>query len=236
MSKTYVTSAVILRRQAFRENDARVVAYSSDQGRLELVARGTRKTSSKLAGHLEPLTSVDLLVVKGRQFDYVGSAASDRSFYRLKNDSAATRAAGQGVRYFISLIKEGVEDARLYELLVSYFCLLDSQAGEPERLYELFVWRLLALLGFAPRLGSCAVCSRDAGNRDAVFFSQKGGLVCSACRKGKTGGLPLPLEARIYLRKIAQENILDSARFEASLYARQAAGRVVQEFSQYIQS
>jgi hypothetical protein len=48
--------------------------------------------------------------------------------------------------------------------------------------------------------------------------------------------LPLPLEARIYLRKIAQENILDSARFEASLYARQAAGRVVQEFSQYIQS
>ncbi|MFH1822239.1 MAG: recombination protein O N-terminal domain-containing protein [Patescibacteria group bacterium] len=43
MEETYTTKAIVLNRQPFRENDSRVVVYSFEQGKMELVARGTKK-------------------------------------------------------------------------------------------------------------------------------------------------------------------------------------------------
>ena len=69
MEETFNTKAIILKREPFWEADTRVVVYSLEKGKLHLIARGTKKISSKLAGHLEPMNFVDLMVVRGKQFD-----------------------------------------------------------------------------------------------------------------------------------------------------------------------
>ena len=43
MEETFYTRAIILKRSPWRENDSKVTVYSLERGRLELVARGTKK-------------------------------------------------------------------------------------------------------------------------------------------------------------------------------------------------
>ena len=86
MEETYRVKAIILNRQAFRENDVMVTVQSMDKGKLKLVARGVKKMQSKLAGHLEPLNLGDIMVVRGKQFNYVGSANAENCYANIKSD------------------------------------------------------------------------------------------------------------------------------------------------------
>ena len=49
MDETYNFEAIVLNRYAFRESDSRVILYSREKGKLELVARGTKKIKSKIS-------------------------------------------------------------------------------------------------------------------------------------------------------------------------------------------
>ena len=86
MEETYATKAIVLNRVPFRENDIRVSLYSSDQGRLDLIARGARKTKSKIAGHIEPISLARIMVIRGKRLDYLGSAINEASYFNIKND------------------------------------------------------------------------------------------------------------------------------------------------------
>lgn len=43
MEETFYTGAIILKRSPWRENDSKVIVYSLEKGKLELVARGTKR-------------------------------------------------------------------------------------------------------------------------------------------------------------------------------------------------
>lgn len=235
MPKTYTTSAIILKRQLFRETDTKVVAYSLEMGRLELVARGTRKLSSKLAGHLEPITSADLMVVKGRQFDYIGSATSYDCFCRLKSDYAKTETAGRAVGYFVSMVKEGVEDGRLFDLLLSYFCLLDNEENDPRQFYNYFLLRFLALLGYVPELHKCVVCRKPISQGDHFFSAYRSGLCCGNC--GKQGGAShISPEAVKVLRLACKHDLFFMSKISARDSVNQEISRITRDFSLYTNS
>jgi len=235
MPKTYTTSAIILNRQPFRENDTRVVVYSLEEGRLDLVARGTRKLTSKLAGHLEPLSATDLMVVKGRQYDYIGSAACGKSFGRLKSDPAKVSTAGYGVRYFASIVKQGVEDSRLFDLLLAYLCLLDERAINARGLDNYFILRLLGLLGFVPELYRCLGCGKPLQEETNYFAPGRGGLCCPACGQDSDQISVCPEAVKI-LRLACRNDLFYSSRLKTSARAHEQVSRVVDVYSHYIRS
>ncbi len=105
MEATYQIKAIILNRMAFSEDDTKVIIYSQTKGKLELVARGTKKIKSKLAGHVEPITLSDLMVVHGRQYDYVGNAVTQKSFANVKSDLDKLMIVGRIISIFNKIIK-----------------------------------------------------------------------------------------------------------------------------------
>ena len=86
MEETYNTTAIITNNEPYREHDSKITAYTIDRGKLELIARGTKKIKSKLAGHLEPASLVNLMVVHGKQYDYTGFADSQNLYINIKNN------------------------------------------------------------------------------------------------------------------------------------------------------
>ena len=54
MSQTYTTEGIILKRKDYQENDRLFTIYSKDYGKIDLIAKGTKKISSKLNSYLEP--------------------------------------------------------------------------------------------------------------------------------------------------------------------------------------
>jgi DNA repair protein RecO (recombination protein O) len=189
MEATYPTNAIILNRRDYREADRLVSVYTSEFGRLSLLARGACKWGSKLASHLEPISISKILVVRGRGFDYVGSAIMNEAFLNIKQDLNKLYFVGQALSIFNRLVHEGEADQELYQWLEKWLYNID--AASPDSLFDkedgrfrlaLFSWRLLSLLGYGTQMQTCIACGEQVKAGKNSFDLSGGGLLCSVCQ------------------------------------------------------
>jgi DNA repair protein RecO (recombination protein O) len=175
----------VLNRQSFRESDSKVTVYTLANGKIDLIARGTKKIKSKLAGHIEPITLAAVMIIRGRQFDYLGSSVSENSLANIKANLDKSLIAGQAAKIFKQLIKENVRDEALYSLLKSFLEILNDEKIISEKinfLYSVFIFKLLAELGYAPELSNCVGCyCKIEANNSSKFDIVRGGLLCAKC-------------------------------------------------------
>ena len=83
--KSFRSQGIVLESKPLGEADLMVTLLTSDEGKLRAVARGARKTTSKLVGHLEPLNRVDISVARGKEFQYVSQAQVLENFLSPEN-------------------------------------------------------------------------------------------------------------------------------------------------------
>ena len=156
MEVTQKTKAIILRREPFNENDSRVFVYTENFGKLNLVARGTQKLSSKLASHIEPLNLCEAMIVKGKNYDYLGSIISENIFIEIKNNYRKVEAAGETVKIFNEIIKENEADKNIFELLKKFLTVLNDKEVKDYFVFKIlkstFILKLIFLLGYNPLL------------------------------------------------------------------------------------
>lgn len=190
MEATYNTKAIILTRQPFREHDSRVAAYSPDFGKIDLVVRGARKIGSKLAGHLEPISLVRIMVVRGKRYDYIGGVAGEESFAAIKSDLNRIFHAGRIIAAFNALIRGSEKDEMIFDLLLEYLFALNNIGAAPDcgPLDDFFTVKLLAAMGYRPELSACVVCRREIGTESGHFNFADGGVMCAKCAGVRTGG------------------------------------------------
>ena len=84
--RVYKTQAIVLRQRKLGEADKIVTLYTSHQGKVDAVAKGVRRTKSRLAGHLEPLTLGSYMLAEGRELDIVTQAETVDAFAGLRAD------------------------------------------------------------------------------------------------------------------------------------------------------
>jgi len=197
MAESKSSEAIIIRRNDWRENDSRVVLYTKNFGKLSLVARGAKKLRSKIAGHIEPISLVSVMVLNGRAYDYLGAAISRRAYLNIKNDLNALYFVGAALALFDAQVKEDEADEELFNFLISWldnvednFALsLDKENGE--LLYNYFAIKLLTILGYKPQLYHCVDCHRKIEAGGNYFNLRLGGLICPDClTKNQTKYLP----------------------------------------------
>ena len=63
--------AIVLSRRDFRESDQIISLYTKEKGKLELLARGVKKITSKNSAHLEPFSLVDIDIAYGKEFNHL---------------------------------------------------------------------------------------------------------------------------------------------------------------------
>lgn len=150
MSTTFSTEAIIIKRTAWREVDSLVTVYTHESGKLELLARGTSKISSRLAGHLEPYNRVRLMVINGKSKSYVGAVETLDSFYNIKTDLAKLKWVGTWLTNFNKRVQVNQSDRDAYKLLV--MSLINFNAKQSSALYyqalgSLYYLKLCAMQG-----------------------------------------------------------------------------------------
>jgi len=150
MEVTSKTQGIILQREPYNENDSRVFVYTKDFGKLELIARGTQKISSKLSAHLEPLNLCEIMIVRGKQYDYLGSAISENIFSGVKSDYNKIKTAGEILGLINGAVKEKQADEQIFLLLEEFLDVLNESGQNAEIIKSIFILKFLALLGYAP--------------------------------------------------------------------------------------
>lgn len=231
MEETYNTTAIVLKNQPYRENDSRVILYSVDKGKLELVARGTKKIKSKLAGHLEPITLVNLMVIRGRQYDYVGTANNIKAYRNIKDDWEKINMAGRAIGVFDKLIKNDEADQEMYIFLEKFFDLLNQGIPAAELFYIAYLLKLLSMLGYQPELYQCQKCKKKIlANNKSKFNIINGGLVCSGCFSGCREELTISDNCIKLLRLIIKTDMAEVKKIKAENKLFKEANSLVSSF------
>ena len=72
----YRDKGVVLRSYKLGESDRIVVIMTENFGKVRAVAKGVRKTKSKIGARLEPMSHVDIQLYRGRELDTVSQVES----------------------------------------------------------------------------------------------------------------------------------------------------------------
>ncbi len=111
------TTAIILRHSTDREHDRVLTVLTSDHGQLRVRARGTKRSTSKLAGSLEPVTEVDLSLADGRTMDVViGSVVIER-WPVLHHDLVASVSSQWLLELVAAVTKPAQDTKQVYDLV-----------------------------------------------------------------------------------------------------------------------
>ncbi len=193
-----VTEALVLRTFRVGEADRSVVLWTPEHGRVRAIARGARRTTSRLGGVLEVTADVTVDLVRGRGDRYVVRHVTHRSRRAvLRGDFERLGAGLLVVEALDALPFEGPADPAIFALGRRVLDTLDDPQYRPDLVPAAFYWRLLSLDGSEPVLDQCAECGR-AGPLVA-FDAASGGGLCAACRHGAS----ISPEALALLRRIA---------------------------------
>lgn len=180
----YRCCGVVLRTYKLREADRIIVMVSDTHGKVRAVAKGVRKTKSRLGARLEPLTHVSLLLYEGRELDIVSQAEAIEHFSAIRADLDRLTHASALLEVVDHLAQERKADVRLYEMLVGALRALNER--DAPALVGAFFWKLLAHEGYEPSLDVCVSC---AGEVDAAgehgFDATGAGVLCRSCAHGR---------------------------------------------------
>ena len=179
--KSYRTQAVVLKYVPLWESDRLLTLYTTDSGKLRVVAKGVRRTKSKFAGHLEPLTHVMLTVAEGASLDTITDAQSIQTFRTLKSD---LRSISVGI-YLAELLdgfsSDNLSNPELFVLLVNTLKYLD-ETQYSVLLTRYFEAKLLVASGFGPELYVCVECGDLLKPIDHYYSLSGGGILCPLCK------------------------------------------------------
>ena len=178
----YRDTGVVLRTYKLAESDRIVVALTSGRGKVRAVAKGVRRTGSRLGGRLEPASHVELLLYEGRELDVVSQADVVEHFRALREDLGRLRDALAVLEAVDQVAREGQADPGLLAMLLGA---LRTLAERPAPLVVAgFYWKLLAHEGTAPQVDACIRCG--SGDGLVALDPVEGGTVCRVCLP--TGG------------------------------------------------
>jgi DNA repair protein RecO (recombination protein O) len=175
--------AVVLRTYKSGESDRVVVLWTRHHGKVRVLAKGIRKTTSRLGGNLETLAYVDVDLVKTRGDFYIARHVAHRERLTTLRASYPRINAGYAVVEVMDAIpSDDVADEAIFELLTRVLLTLDDETYDPMLVPSSFYFKLLTLDGSGPVVDTCVNCGRD---RPLVAFdAEVGGTLCAECRSG----------------------------------------------------
>jgi DNA repair protein RecO (recombination protein O) len=169
-----------LRRHDFGEADRLLTLYSAHAGKVRAIAKGVRRPTSRLGGHLELFTHSNLLIARGRNFDIITQVDSIDLFSNLREDLWRTGLAYYASELVDRLTEEHGENAQLFASLVTAFGRI-SDGDRPVDALHAFEAQALAHLGFRPELRVCVRCRQPLQPVQNAFSPSTGGVLCPTC-------------------------------------------------------
>lgn len=231
--RVYRSEALILRRSDFSEAD-RLLLLVTPAGKRRVVAKGIRKTSSRLAGHLELFTHASLLLAIGRNLDIITQSQTLHSFERLRSDLGRLSCAYYVAELYDRLIQEEEENQALFRLLLRTYSALDT-SERLDLVLRAFELQLLHLVGYRPQLHRCPLCEEVLGEDANRFSPTLGGVLCPRDASADRNALPMSLGAFKLLRylQIGGEHgdpFAAAEQMQLSAGLRREAGQILRSY------
>lgn len=166
-------NGIVLRRRDAGESDRRLTLLSEELGKIDVVAKGARKSASRLSGVSEPLSSATFTFHNGKKQRFIIQAQPKSAFRGLRTDYDRLSMGLAFAELLGAVLPYEQPLPELYELLIEVLVILETH---PKPVAAL-VWaeiKLLELTGFLPSFG-VSVISEVPVQESEPFVSPKAG-------------------------------------------------------------
>lgn len=169
---------IVIRNTDYGETNKIVNLYTREWGKVGVMARGAKKTNSRLTAITQPFTYGYFLIQRGRGLGALQQGEMISSMRSIREDLFLTAYAS----YVIDLTDKCTEEKRpnpfLFELLLQTLQYM-NEGYDLDILVNIYEMKMLNLLGLYPILDRCAHCGTAEGTFS--FSIREGGLLCQRC-------------------------------------------------------
>jgi|GEM_PF-6970054 len=207
MEKQKKTRGIVLRRIDLNEADQLVTILTEDEGKISLMAKGSRRLKNRFCGRLEPFYHLSLNYFQGRDLGHLDEAEILDVYAPLELNLKT-----KGILFFIAeitakLVADGQECAEVYGLLKECLSQFDEDSGEVILLG--FMVKLLTRLGFMAPWDICSRSNQKINLTQPYYLSLRD---ASVIRSGYAESVDLRLTPSVikwvnYMQKEGFENL-----------------------------
>lgn len=210
-SRFFTTEALVIGSMRYREADCIITLYTRDRGRLSALAKGLRRPSSKVGGRLEPFSLVRVSLYPGRGLYTVVGTETVRTFQDIRSQLFRIEQGALLLSCVRQLFPQEEANPPVFNLLVRALAALakTNDLGGASKVVLAARLKLLALLGYAPDLGSCSRCG--AQEDSYVYLPSRGGVVCKSCWLVGEEAFPLSYQGLIAIRDLLARPLVEAS-------------------------
>lgn len=213
--------AVCIRKIDYSDNSQIVTLYSQSHGKLEAIAKGSKKTKSPFNGPIELFSSGEIVFAPSAtgklstltEFDQVPR------FKKLQTKYYQLNCGMFGAELVNAFVGTFDPDAELYRLFVDYLSSLQESEEEDValRLLIIFQLRILERAGLCPVLEYCVNCKAkyNPGWQEIYFSSDANGLLCRDCEASFFDKVRLPGEFADYISSLRSGRALQNNQLKS---------------------
>jgi DNA repair protein RecO (recombination protein O) len=183
--KQWESEGLVLRTRPYGESDKLVTLFTLKEGKVAALARGARKTRSKLAAAVDLFSRGDYLLYRGKSLATIQQVSLLNNYRAIREDVPLYFCA----LYICELLDKVLEECHpaesIYDLALETLQILNDGTASPELVAGSFEIMLLNELGYCPSLSGCLECGRE--EPPFVLSPSAGGLLCPACQREEKG-------------------------------------------------
>lgn len=188
------------------EADKILTIYTPGFGKVKAIAKGVRRPSSRLGGHVDDFAYADMLLAKGRDLDIVTQSQTLDSFRPLREELSRMTHGYYVAELVDSFNEERSENQPLFDLLIQTFRLL-SEESDLATVLRYFEIHMLDMVGYRPELSHCVRCRADIQPEANYFSPALGGAVCPACGPSEGSAVSISLNSLKLLRHLQRLSV-----------------------------
>ncbi len=225
------TKGIVIAVANSADNDKVLTVLTKDFGKISVFCKGAKKNKSTLLNVSEYLAFSDLILFKSPNDKYsLNSGEVIELFYNLRMDVEKLNYATVMTRIVYDVVQENQYSDEILQLLLNSLYVLSNTDKNCDLVMAIFEIRLLALLGFTPRINKCVSCgSPITEEMNEFYFSIKDdGVKCEVCSRLDKGTIKLSkasFMALIYIltsesKKLFSFDVSDDSVNELKLLAQ----------------
>lgn len=183
MAEKTVTKGIVLRETDTKEADKILTVLTAEYGKISVVARGARRKGSKIAAASQLFAFSELTLYEQHGWWMLSEAATISLFDGVRQDVVLLSEAAYFAELTETVATEDTLCGEVLSLLLNALYVLSEQKRDPVQVKAVFELKLLAISGYEPLAGACAVCGAEEPS-EPVFDAERGVVTCKGCASG----------------------------------------------------
>lgn len=198
------TKGLVIKIANSSENDKILTVLTAEHGKIRVFCKGAKKLKSAFLASTEFLSFSDMILFEGNGELYnLNSAEPINVFYNLRKDIEKLMYASTMAQIINDVCQEEETAYKRLQLFLNTLYVLSETDKNLELVFSIFRIRLLAILGYVPRLRGCVQCGKKVAELENIYFSIKdNGIKCEACKRVDKGAikiLPTTYTSLVYI-------------------------------------